>query len=250
MGRRGRKNRSRRGLTLKGKILLVFFLVFLILLITGTLLLTLPQFKLQQVNINDLVKLEKQQILDIAGFQLDKNIWTQKFGKAEKEIEKLKAVKNATISVKLPDNINIHIEERKETYQLKTEGGYYVIDEQGYLLKKIEKKTKIPEIFGIEANIENDTRLEETELTKLETINKIYNTAKVLNMDGLISEINLESTGFNINFASSKKRAHFENTNSLMNSMQFVREILYSQEEKGIAADIYATEEGARVKPR
>ena len=250
MSRKKKKRSRRKGLTLKGKIILSFFLIFLVLLIVVILFLTLPQFNLKQININDLVKIEKDEILNLANLEMDKNIFLQKYLKAEKEILNIKSVKSVNFSIKLPDNINIHIDERKETYQIKQGSEYIVIDEQGYFLKKIEKKTSIPEIIGIKDSFVDEKRLVESELEKLESINKIYNTAKILNIDGLVSEIKLKNIGFEMYFGSNKKRAHFENTNNLMNSMQFVREILYSEEEKKKSGDIYTTEEGARFRPK
>lgn len=247
---RKRSRRNRKGLTLKGKIVLIFSLVFLVILIVLILLLTLPQFNLKQININDLVKLEKKEILDKSSFQIDKNIFLQNYFKAEKEILDIKSVKNVDFKLKLPDNINIEIEERKEVYQIKDESKYVIIDEQGYLLKRVDKKLILPELIGINSSFINDKRLVESELEKLENINKIYNTAKILNIDGLVSEIKLNNIGFEMYFGSNKKRAHFETINNLMNSMQFVREILYSGEEKNKAGDIYTTEEGARFRPK
>lgn len=246
------RKRSRRklGLTLKGKIFLIFSLIFVILLIAIILLLTLPQFNLKVININELAKIEDKEILDKASLQMDKNIFLQNYLKAEKEILNIKSVKSVSFSIKLPDNINIHIDERKEIYQIKSDNGYSVIDEQGYFLKEVNEKITLPELKGINGNFVDEKRLVKEELEKLEKINKIYNTARVLNIDGLISEIYLKNIGFEIYFASNKKRAYFENTNNLMNSMQFVREILYSSEEKDKSGDIYTTEEGARFRPK
>ncbi len=248
--KRRRKLKTRVGLTLRGKVVVFFVLFIIVLLTTIILLLTLPQFLLKEVNINNLVKVEEKEILDKANFELDKNIFLQGYIKAEKQIEAIKMVKNVDIRFKLPSTINLDVQERIETYQIKSGDIYSVIDEQGYFLKTMDKKSNIPLITGVQAKFDNEVRLEEEELRNLEDINKIYNTTKILNIDGMISEINLEDKGFSINFASNKKKAHFENTNNLMNSMQFVREILCSEEIRNKSGDIYATEESARFKPK
>lgn len=248
--RRKKKLRTKSGLTIRGKIVIYLTLFTIALITVIVLLLTLPQFSLVKVNINELVKIEEKEILEKANFELGKNIFLQRYFKAEKEILSIKAVKDVDITLKLPDHVNIEIEERKETYQINLDNQYIIIDEQGFLIKRIEEKINIPEIIGVKASFENDIRLDAEELTKLENINKIYNTTKILNIDGLISGIELKNKGFSINFASSKKVAHFENTNNLMNSMQFVREILCLDENKKKSGDIYATEEGARFSPK
>lgn len=248
--KRRKKIKTKAGLTIRGKIAIFFVLFFIVLTTVVTLLLTLPQFSLKKININNLVKIEEKEILKKADLMLDKNIFLQKYFKVEKDIKTIKAVKNVDIKFNLPDGIDIFIEEREETYQIKSDKKYYIIDDQGYLIKTVEKKNNMPEIIGVKADFENDIRLKADELARLEDINKIFNTAKVLNIDGLITQITLEKIGFNINFASNKKKAHFENINNLMNSMQFVREILCSDEETNKAGDIYATEEGARFKSK
>lgn len=242
--------RTKSGLTLKGKIVVFSVLFILVIATIITLLLTLPQFTLNQINVYGLVKVEEEEILSKANLELGKNIFLQKYFTAEANIENIKIIKDAQVKFKLPDNINISINEREEIYQIEFSNMFYIIDDQGYLLKEVDKKDILPVISGIEAKFENGIRLEESELLKLESINKIYNTTKVLNIDGMVSNINLKTTGFDINFASNKKIAHFESINNLMNSMQFVREILRSDEEKNKSGDIYASEEGARFKSK
>lgn len=254
MGRKRnkRKNRKRnkRGLTLKGKILTYIFLLVLIILLILTLFLTLPQFKLKEIKVSNLVKIKEEEILKRADFVLEKNIFRQNYRKAKKDILDIKSVKQVNISMAFPNGINIDIEERKETYQIKSDKSYYILDEQGYFLKKVDKKINIPEIIGIEPQFEDEKRFKKEELKVLEDVNKIFNTAKTLSIDGLIDSITMKKKGFEIYFASSKKRAHFDNTNNLINSMQFVREILYSQEERNKSGDIYTTEEGVRFRPK
>lgn len=246
MSKKRKKKTNKKNLTLKGKIVSNIFLFILVLTIVLSLLLTLPQFKLEEIKVYDVIKIDEKEIIEKSSFEIDKNIFLQNFVKAEKEIKNIKTVKNVNISLNLPNKINIYIDERIETYQIKAIDGYYVLDEHGYILKKIEKRGKLPEILGIEAKFDDEIRLNASELLKLENINKIYNTAKILNLDGMITEIKLKNIGFEINFGASKKRAHFENINNLMNSMQFVREIVCSTENSNKSGDIYATEEGAR----
>ncbi len=214
------------------------------------LLLKLPHFDLKKVKVSKLVKIEEKEILEKANFELDKNIFLQNYISAEREIEKIKSVKNADINIEFPNTIRINVEERMETYQIKTDDGYYIIDEQGYMLKKIQKRGNLPELVGIEDKFEDDNRLYSDELTRLEEINKIYNTAKIINLDGLITEIKLKSIGFELNFANNKKRSHFDSTNNLINSMQIVREVVCSTEDANVAGDIYVTDEGVRFKSK
>lgn len=249
MSKKRRRNKRRKGLTLKGKIFIYIFLIISILMLIGIIFLTLPGFQLKDININELVKIEEKDVLDKAGFVIGKNVFKQNYFKAKKEIMEIKAVKNVDIKIVLPNNINIEIEERIETYQIKADKIFYVIDEQGYILKELNKKITLPELLGIEPKFK-ENRLETSELILLEDVNKIYNTTKILNIDGLVSSIKVKTLGFELNFASNKKTAHFPNTSNLMNSMQFVREIIYSTEEKNKAGDIYLTEEGARFRPR
>ena len=249
--RNKKKNlRAKSGLTLRGKFV-IFLTLFIIALTTIiTLLLTLPKFTLNQINIDGLVKVKEEEVLNEAKLDLGKNIFLQKYLTAESNIENIKAIKDVTISFKFPDNINISVKEREEIYQIKSNKIFYIIDDQGYLIREVEKKNDLPVISGIEANFINESRLVEIELLKLENINKIYNTTKILNMDGMVTDITLKSVGFDINFASNKKIAHFESINNLMNSMQFVREILRSDEEKNKSGDIYVSEDGARFKSK
>ena len=139
---------------------------------------------------------------------------------------------------------------RIETYQIKSNNEYYIFDDQGYFLKQVAKKIAIPELIGIELKMEDERRLVLSSLILLENVNKIYSTAKLLNIDGLISKITVKTIGYEVEFGTNKKTAHFENTSNLMNSMQFVREIIYSVEEKSKSGDIYTTDEGARFRPR
>ena len=69
-------------------------------------------------------------------------------------IESLSYVKSANIKRKLPDTININIEERKRVVQLKMLSNYMLIDNEGYVLEVSDIRVdELPCFVGF--NIEN-----------------------------------------------------------------------------------------------
>lgn len=76
------------------------------------------------------------EIARIAGLKLGDNILALNLEAVTRKIELDRRVRQATISRMLPNRIAIRIQERREFLRIKmpAQGGFYVMDEEGYLL--------------------------------------------------------------------------------------------------------------------
>lgn len=230
----------------KSKIKIYFFLLFCLIILLVILSLTLDVFKIKQFEINDMVKVKKDKVIKNSGIEKNKNIFLQNYVVAKNEILKIPRVKDVKITRKLPNTIIINVKERTETYQIHKDSNYYIIDEQGYVLGKSDRKESIPLLKGIKINNGKEQRLNGEALKIVEEVNKIYQSAKTLNIDGLITEVELKEGKIFIDFETEKKVAILENSNNIMNKLEYIKAVLYAEEEKGKKGKIYPIENGAR----
>ena len=126
------------------KIIFIFFIIGI--LISGIyLLLTLENFNLVKVNLNETSKYSKQDIVNKAGIEVGKNIFIEYFKSDKKAVTTLPYVESIKLRLKLPNEININVVERTSKYFAydKDSGKFFSLSEDGYILEEVDinKKT-------------------------------------------------------------------------------------------------------------
>ena len=149
-------------------------------------------------------------------------------------------VEDAQINKIYPNKIEIQVKERNKDFQIQTESGVYIyIDEQGYILGQGADKFEIPTIIGMditEKDIQNQHRLGEEDLNKMENILQIREQFRTIEIANKITKIqvqdeyiiSLENEGININLG---------DATNLKNRMYYVNAIL--KQEAGNRGTIY-----------
>ena len=167
-----------------------------------------------------------------------------RFSNKNKTVEEIKTnayIENAKISRKIPNKIEINIEEREATYNVEFLNGYAYINNQGYILEKTEQKIEKPVIRGIsteQEQIVEGNRLNDDDLEKLETVIQIMNICKSYELDTKVSSIDVTSKNdYILEMDEEKKTVHLGNDSNLNNKMLYVPAIL--TENKGKEGTIY-----------
>ena len=195
-----------------------------------------PIFNIEDIKVNGNEQINADTIVSLSQLQVGQNIF--KFYK-EKVINDIKTnayVENVKIKRKIPNKIEITIEERKQDYNVEFLNGYAYINNQGYILEISEQKLDLPVIKGIstpQEQIVEGNRLNDDDLEKLETVIQIMNICKSYDLDKKVSSIDItDSNDYIMEMNEEKKIIHLGNNSSLSNKMLYVPAILTENEGK------------------
>ena len=193
-------------------------------------------FNIEDIKVNGNEQINADTIVSLSQLQVGQNIF--KFYK-EKVINDIKTnayVENVKIKRKIPNKIEITIEERKQDYNVEFLNGYAYINNQGYILEISEQKLDLPVIKGIstpQEQIVEGNRLNDDDLEKLETVIQIMNICKSYDLDKKVSSIDItDSNDYIMEMNEEKKIIHLGNNSSLSNKMLYVPAILTENEGK------------------
>lgn len=231
-----RKKRNRR---------IKFFikLVLIIGLISGGIVfaLTSPIFNIKNINVLNNNQLSSDTIISLSELKQEENIFKFYSKKVKDKIKENPYIENVKIHRKLPSTIEIEIEEREPKYSVDFMGKYAYINTQGYLLEISEDSKQLPILIGsstAEENMVLGNRLDNEDLTRLEDVIKIMNSATEKNLDKMVTSIDIsDKNNYSIYLEQEKKKVHLGETNNLSNKMLYVVSII--EQEQGKEGDIY-----------
>ena len=145
-------------------------------------------------------------------------------------------IEKVEIQRKMPGTVVISVKERKIKYQINLINSYVYLDKNGYLLENSAERKNVPVIVGFsikEDEMLNEKRLKDNDLEKLANAAKIIEAAKAINIDNLITEVNVEDKNNTILYLESKsKKINVGDTTNLTNKMLYVQKILENEEGK------------------
>lgn len=219
------------------KIILTLFI--LILIIIGALFfLTSPDFILQNIEVTGNKEIQTERIIEYSRMKKGKNIFVQRYFKGKFELEEQEVVEKANFKFKLPNTVVIEIIERKAEYQISSPKGYYVIDNQGYILKKHDEKQEYIMINNLKTNLEQEKRLIHEDLLVLEKINKIVQTIESYEFKYMVTDIELVKDDFVIGLKKEKKKIILDSDIiDIRGKMVMIKEIILRN--KGKEGEIY-----------
>lgn len=236
------KEKKRRKRNKKIKFILKIVLSLGIIIGGITFAMVSPIFNIKDIQVSNNEQVSAETIISLSELKKEENIF--RFNKTE-TIEKIKG--NAYIEVvkihrKLPNTIQIEVEERVHSYSVDFLGNYVYINNQGYILEISEDSKQKPIIQGIETpedQVVVGSRLNNEDLEKLEDVIKIMNVTKEYNLDTKVTSIDIsDKNEYIIYLEEEQKRVHLGDTANLSNKMLYVNAII--EEEKGKAGDIFA----------
>lgn len=227
----------------KKKIKKLLKILVLIALVSGGICFALvsPIFNIVDIKVIGNNKIPSETIISLSQLQNGQNTFRFNKKQTEKEIKTNAYVENVSISRKIPNKIEIKIEEREATYNIEFLNGYAYINNQGYILEKAEQKIEKPVILGIsttQEQIVEGNRLNDDDLEKLETVIQIMNICKSYELDSKVTSIDVTSKNdYILEMDEEKKTIHLGNNSNLNNKMLYVPAILL--ENKGKEGTIY-----------
>lgn len=214
-------------------------LIFLIILLFSSSL-----FNIKTIEVSGNVKLSNEKIISLSSLELYTNIFKFKKSNTIKNIKENAYIENVKITRKYPSTVNIEVEERETRYMLQFADSYVYINSQGYMLEISNEKLELPILVGFTtdlSNIKAGNRINVDDLKKMNTVIKIYDSAKLNELNELITKIDISNPkNYSIEMASKGKIIYLgecSNYSDLKTRMLYLKSILEKTE--GMSGELF-----------
>ena len=206
--------------------------ITLLLIISAGIIFALvsPIFNIENIQVLNNEHLSDETITSLSQIALGQNIFQFNKSKTEKNIKTNAYIENVKISRKLPNKVEIQIEERQKDYNVEFLNGYAYINKQGYILEISQEKAVFGSIQGIstpEEEIVEGNRLNSEDLERIETVIQIMNICKEYELDTKVTSINIENKEeYSLYMEEEKKTIYLGSKNNLSNKMLYLKTII------------------------
>lgn len=239
----------------KKRIKKILKIITLLILIIGGIIFALvsPIFNIQTINVTNNTTIPSETIISLSELSQGQNIFRFMKNNIIKKIKENPYIESVEIKRKIPNEVQITIQEREKDFNIQYLNEYAYINKQGYILEISEQKIEAPIIKGIttqEDKIEAGNRLEAEDLEKLEVIIQIMNIAKNYELDTKITSIDVTNKNeYTLYIESEKKTIYLGDKTNLSNKMLYVQAIL--EKNQGKEGNIYVNGDlNNNFKPR
>lgn len=220
---------------------LKFFMLIVIIIIALIILLSSSLFDLKNIYVEGNEKISDEAIISLSGLNLYENIFKLNKNSVIDKIKENAYIENAEISRKLPSTIEITIKERKVNYMLEYANSYAYINNQGYILEITNEKLDFPILIGYDTDLSTTTpgnRMDIDDLKKMDTVIRIYETAKSNEIGNLITKINIsDSKDYILILDTEGKTVHLGECADLNTRILYLKSIL--EKTKGKNGEIF-----------
>lgn len=232
-------NKNRKNVIIKG---IIKWTILCIALIASFIYFMMsPLFNLAEIQVQNNEKISTDTIISLSGLKIGDNIYKTSINNIRKNIKQNAYIESVNIKRKLPNKIQVTVEERKTTYNLEYANSFVYINNQGYILDILESKLEVPIIEGYTTSGDSiivGNRLNDEDLEKLGTVLKIVESANVNDIGNFITRINIsDKQNYTIVLEGEKKKAYLGDASNLSTRMLYVKAIL--TEERGIEGEIF-----------
>ena len=226
--------------------LMLKFTALLIIIIAGIIFaLVSPIFNIKEIDVSNNEQIKTETIVSLSQLNLGQNIFKFNKNKVNKNIKTNAYIESVEIKRKLPNKVQIQIEERKQEYNVEFLNGYAYINNQGYILQISEEKQALPTIQGIstpDEQIVEGNRLNSEDLEKLEVIIQIMNICKNYELDSKITNIDISTKDeYTLYLEEEKKTIYLGDKSKLSDKMLLVQVII--ENTKGKEGEIFVNED-------
>lgn len=230
----------------KKKIKRIKFFLKLILFVglaSGTIIfaLTSPIFNIKDIKVINNNQVQADTIISLSELKKEDNIFKFYGKNVVNKIKENAYIENVKIHRKLPNTIEIKVEERTPTFSVDYMGKYAYINTQGYILEIAETNNGMTIIQGAttkEEDMQPGNRLCNEDLSRLEETIKILDSANENKLEGKVTSIDISNKNeYSIYIESEKKKVHLGDGTNISNKMLYVLAII--EKEKGKEGDIF-----------
>lgn len=200
-----------------------------------------PYFNVTQINVLGNERITKEEIISISEIQLNENTFKIQGSKVQQNIKQNAYIEKVSVKRKLPNEIEITVQERKPTFMLSFANAYIYLNNQGYMLEVSKTELKVPIITGFltkEEDLHVGNRLCSEDLQRMGQALQIMKSAESNGIENLITKINIEDKqDYILELKSEKKTVHIGDSSNLSTKMLYIISIL--NENKNVEGEIF-----------
>lgn len=228
---------------LNRKRLVISICILLFIVLCGIIYyLTTPVFNVSNIQVYGNEKNSVDTYISLSGVDIGTtNIFAISNANIIKSIKESPYVDSVIIKRKLPNTIELHITERNVDYQIEYSSKYMYINNQGYLLEISEDIKDVLIIKGLSLiadSIQVGQRVNNQDLSKLNTVLKIINYCKYNSIENKITIIDVSDiSNYTLVFGEEGKKAYLGDASSLSERILWLKTIL--QQEKNNKGEIF-----------
>ncbi len=226
------------------KIKLVLKIIVLLAILGGviTFALVSPIFNIKEIQVINNENVSSETIISLSELKTEQNIFRFISSNVIEKIKSNSYIEDVKIHRRIPNIVEIDVEERKHEYSVDFLGQYAYINHQGYILEISEDSKQKPIIYGIttkEEDVVIGKRLCIEDLERLEQVIKIMSVSKEYNLDTKITSIDIsDKNEYVVYMQEEQKTIYLGDNSNLSNKILYVNAII--EQEKGVSGKIYA----------
>ena len=206
---------------------IIKWIILLAIIVAGGIYLVMsPIFNISNISVTGNSKISTDEIISLSKIELEKNLFKYRNSDIIKNIQENAYIETVQVSKKIPDTIEINIQERQPEFIIQFANAYAIIDNQGYILEISEKKQNLPLIEGYETKQEDlqvKNRLCVEDLHKLGDALKIMEAATSNDIAKLITKIDIkDNTNYILTLQKNKKTVYLGDVSDLSTKMLWI----------------------------
>lgn len=194
-----------------------------------------PMFNITDIEVINTNLLSQEKIISLSGLTKNQNIFRFLKSDVIKAIKEDPYVENVKIERKLPNKVQIDVEERQRNFSLEFLNSYAYINNQGYILEISEDKQNLTVIKGSKTSEENivpGNRLAQEDLERLEVAIKIMAIAKENELEDKVTSIDISNKNeYILYLETEKKTVYLGNQDNLTTKMLYTKKIVEEEAE-------------------
>ena len=200
-----------------------------------------PFFNITTINVVGNERITKEEIISLSNINLNENTFKVQSNKVQQNIKQNAYIEKVFVKRKLPNGIEITVEERKPTFMLSFANAYIYLNNQGYMLEVSKTALNIPIITGFltkEEDLHAGNRLCSEDLQRLGQALQIMKAAESNGLQNLITKINIQDKqNYILELKSEKKTVYIGDNSNLSTKMLYIISIL--NENKKVEGEIF-----------
>lgn len=211
-----------------GKIKIIF--VFIILIILIILILVSGVFNIKTIEVIGNQKISSDKIISLSSLELYTNIFNFNKNEIKEKIKENAYIEKVEVSRKIPNTVEIKVEERIPRYMLQFADSYVYINNQGYMLEISNEKENIPILIGFTtdlSNIKAGNRINIQDLKKMDMVIKIFEAARSNELGNFVTKIDISNEkNYTIILENEGKKVYLGDCSDLNTRILYLKSIL------------------------
>ena len=195
-------------------------------------------FDVEEIVVENNQTISTEKMISFSGIQKGTNIFAVSKKNVKNRLKELSYINDVKVKRIWPNKIKLEVVERTADFALQLAGSYVYIDKQGYVLEISTQPPQVPSIIGFTtdlSNIKENDQLVQEDLQKMNMILKIMETAQNVNLEKLITRIDVSNKmNYTIYLDAENKIAYLGDGSQLNIRFLYVKKLLeYYQGKSG-----------------